>query len=479
MLRAMKTRDPFSARYTIQRLGLIESAELTIRPLTLFFGPNGTNKTWAAYGLYGLLQGLSGELGTGSIEDTNVPLDAFEALAAKIDDTLLHRPSGRLSVSLPWIQLGLSDPFEIRMGASRLARLLALEEANVADAELALCFAAETARHLRGILPSCLDIDEDEDGYTVTSMPVDLVDWWPNVPLDDIRETLSTLLMSMLPSVRAFPAERKALLTLFRPLAALLQTNALHPVTGPRSQLHQRLIHNRLTAAAQDIDQMLPEPAQDFFLFLDALANGQYARLDYPSPLATLGKRLATDVVGGRLDFDNDSAQVSRRLRLRFGELDLPPQGGHSLLRSLGALDLYLRHVAQPGDVILIDEPEMNAHPTTQLAIAEFIAMMVNAGLRVIATTHSPYIVDHLHNLIEGSRLTPEQQAHFAPQFKLGTPEAFISPDRVATYHFGHDGTVTDAFDRSERVVDWSTFGDEAEYVANLYASLLEAQPDD
>ncbi|MCB9552247.1 MAG: ATP-binding protein [Myxococcales bacterium] len=156
----------------------------------------------------------------------------------------------------------------------------------------------------------------------------------------------------------------------------------------------------------------------------------------------------------------------------------MPIQSTHSLLRSLGGLDLYLRHVAKPGDVILIDEPEMNAHPATQLAIAEFLAMMVNAGVRVIATTHSPYIVDHLHNLIEASRLEPEAQATFAERFKLQSADAFIPADAVATYHFDLDGTVTDVFDRSDRLIDWSTFGAEADEIGNLYTALLAAQRD-
>ena len=56
MLRAMKSPDPFRAQLVVDQLGAIEHAELTIRPLTLFFGPNGTNKTWTAYALYGLLR---------------------------------------------------------------------------------------------------------------------------------------------------------------------------------------------------------------------------------------------------------------------------------------------------------------------------------------------------------------------------------------------------------------------------------------
>jgi predicted ATPase len=40
----------------LENLGRIEKAEIDIRPLTVFIGKNGTNETWAAYALYGLVR---------------------------------------------------------------------------------------------------------------------------------------------------------------------------------------------------------------------------------------------------------------------------------------------------------------------------------------------------------------------------------------------------------------------------------------
>ena len=45
-------------RLRVENLGRIADAELSIRPLTVFVGPNNTNKTWTAYALYGLAQRL-------------------------------------------------------------------------------------------------------------------------------------------------------------------------------------------------------------------------------------------------------------------------------------------------------------------------------------------------------------------------------------------------------------------------------------
>ncbi|MEZ4435312.1 MAG: AAA family ATPase [bacterium] len=375
----MKRPDPLEARLVVGQLGAIAHAELTIRPLTLFFGPNGTNKTWTAYALYGLLHKLRGAA------DGTATLDGRE-----------------------------------------LSRLLALDDLSPGHATLTCAGAGG----------------------------------WPH-------------------DVIAFPAERKALLALHRQLAALSVFGSLGPSADDPTEvtdLGRRIASERLAAAARSLQSCLPRPALDFIAFIDGMPGRPKPGGDAFTALAA---RLDEHLIGGHLDFVPRLLEGDEQ-RLRFASADarLPIQSTHSLLRSLGGLDLYLRHVAQPGDVILIDEPEMNAHPSTQLAIAEFLAMLVNAGVRVIATTHSPYIVDHLHNLIEASRLAPEAQATFAERFKLQSADAFIAADEVATYHFGLDGTVTDVFDRSDRLIDWSTFGAEADEIGNLYTELLAAQRD-
>ena len=64
-----------------------------------------------------------------------------------------------------------------------------------------------------------------------------------------------------------------------------------------------------------------------------------------------------------------------------------------SSVRALLLLDSYIRHSARPGDLLMIDEPEMNLHPENQRNLARLLALLVNAGIRVFITTHSDYIV--------------------------------------------------------------------------------------
>ena len=71
-----------------------------------------------------------------------------------------------------------------------------------------------------------------------------------------------------------------------------------------------------------------------------------------------------------------------------------------STVKSLFGLWFYLENQAQPGDLLMIDEPELNIHPKNQRHIARLLARLVNAGLRVVISTHSDYIVREFNSLL-------------------------------------------------------------------------------
>jgi len=71
-----------------------------------------------------------------------------------------------------------------------------------------------------------------------------------------------------------------------------------------------------------------------------------------------------------------------------------------SLVKSLANIVFYLRHLAQAGDYMIIDEPELNLHPDNQILMARFLGRLVNEGISVIASTHSDYIAREINTLI-------------------------------------------------------------------------------
>ena len=52
-------------------------------------------------------------------------------------------------------------------------------------------------------------------------------------------------------------------------------------------------------------------------------------------------------------------------------------------------------------ECICYEEPEMCLHPQLQLQMAKLLVRMVNKGIRVIATTHSDIIIQHINNMCQ------------------------------------------------------------------------------
>ena len=71
-----------------------------------------------------------------------------------------------------------------------------------------------------------------------------------------------------------------------------------------------------------------------------------------------------------------------------------------SSVRALLELAVYLKSIAKIGDLLIIDEPEMNLHPENQRRLARLLAALVNSGLNVFITTHSDYIVKEFNLLL-------------------------------------------------------------------------------
>jgi hypothetical protein len=94
------------------------------------------------------------------------------------------------------------------------------------------------------------------------------------------------------------------------------------------------------------------------------------------------------------------------------------------------------------------------------------IALLVNAGLRVLITTHSPYIVDHLASLMKAA--TNIDKDAIARQFFLHDSRAFISQDEVAVYKVEH-GKVENILDE-DGIINWGTFGDVSNRIIEIYS---------
>ncbi|MDE0055637.1 MAG: AAA family ATPase [Gammaproteobacteria bacterium] len=78
------------------------------------------------------------------------------------------------------------------------------------------------------------------------------------------------------------------------------------------------------------------------------------------------------------------------------------------MVTELAPMILLLRDGMGVGDTLIIEEPEAHLHPAAQTKMAYTLARLVNAGVRVVATTHSDWLLKAFANLMAQGRLRPE-----------------------------------------------------------------------
>lgn len=103
-----------------------------------------------------------------------------------------------------------------------------------------------------------------------------------------------------------------------------------------------------------------------------------------------------------------------------------------STVKSLFGLWFYLEYQARPGNIIMIDEPELNIHPNNQRQIARLLASLVNAGINIVISTHSDYIVREFNSLI---MLSQDAGGKLRKKHKYNDEEV-LQPKQVGAYLF-------------------------------------------
>ena len=119
---------------------------------------------------------------------------------------------------------------------------------------------------------------------------------------------------------------------------------------------------------------------------------------------------------------------------------NIPLHLASSSARGLSDLYFYLKHVAKRDQLLIIDEPESHLDTANQIRLARVLARLVRAGLRILITTHSDYLIKEVNNLVMLSQLKPSDRPLVR---KLGySPAERLRPRQVRAY-VAEDGGLT------------------------------------
>ena len=434
-------------RLDVRNFGPIVRAGVDLRPLTVFIGPSNTGKSWLAILIYALHQCFG------------YPRDPYAGESAFDLAELRSLPSGspvRRALT-DWLarnaEEGVSPPLPEE--AAALVRS-ALEHPRGFDRELAReigrCFGAgglgalvrrpgshagaaivlDVARPGGEAVQYRIEIGKDSlrfAGRISGIEPLQLqcedsghaslrAEWSGRKdPAADLLELLAegqfqSLLQPLRRRAYYLPADRTGFMHGHQVVAGAAIQNATAVGLGRGRDVPQ--------------DPLLSGVSADFLNGL-ILMRKRTRR----GPADELATRLEREVLEGAVRLERaDAGYPLFTYRPGGWKDDLPLTRVSSMVTELAPLVLYLRHFVQAGDLLIIEEPEVHLHPAMQAAVAKALVRMVRAGVRVVVTTHSEWLLEQIGNLVRLSALPAEDRERLA-----GT-DCAIGPHEVGAWLF-------------------------------------------
>ena len=412
-----KSKESSNMKISIKNLGAIKQAEFTLGGLTIICGGNNTGKTYATYALFGFLSFWR------------------EAFSIKVPDGDVRRLLNEGSVELNIHDYTVNSKLILKKGCAayteQLPNVFASSEKHFSESHFSVDLDSSDIqpiptfeRTMGAAKAQLFSISKKAESPSVT---ISLLVEKENVRIP--QEVISRIIGDALKDIvfgHLFPrpfiasAERTGA-AIFRKELNFARNRLLEEMSSMEKDINPFELLSKVST-----DYALPVKSNvDFTRQLEGIAKkDSFIAKRHPEILNDF-----KDIIGGDyLVTKNDELYYvpkGKRIKLTMDE-------SSSSVRSLLDIGFYLRHVATPGDLLMVDEPELNLHPENQRRVARLFARLVNVGVNVFITTHSDYIIKELNTLIMlnqgGARLnTLAEREHY-------NASELLSSDKVKVY---------------------------------------------
>lgn len=436
-------------KLTFKNLGKIQETTLDLRPLTVIIGPNNTNKTYLAYCVHGLARSMN------DWGDILVEPGSFD-MSLKLAE-LVFTVQDFVDYGTPAFASTLAEYFQDTYGGLFKDTGFRIE-VNEKDVLAVLARIATDAE---------FDITLDDSRVIVHDVKrhkQNVLDW---LATEVVRQILGSPL--------TLPAERNALVITYKVLSARRYRILRDSERSRKVRLSQgRAASDRERALLREQgDIRYPAPTEEFLDFLTDVELAASSLNGPKSPFGRLASRIEESIQSGHRTGYEATELGGRELALRVSDtLRIDLYNASSSIKQLAPLLLYLRYRAAEGQMLIIDEPEMNLHPEGQAKLLEALAMLSNLGVHVLLTTHSPYIMAHLNNLVAADATSKPRRARQARHLYMEDAAAFVAPDAVSAYEMRPEGLVTLA--DPEYGIRWDTLSDVSAELQRRYFAIVE-----
>lgn len=218
--------------------------------------------------------------------------------------------------------------------------------------------------------------------------------------------------------------------------------------------MQKRLLDACTRDYLERVMRLRPQFADGLELIGEGLVKTQEERKLYTEAFT-----LIRDIIKGRYTYSDGDDRIwvddERYVKINFAS-----SGQQESVWILNLLYYYL--VLHKKAYFIIEEPESNLFPGSQKSMIEYIALVAGRDNEVLMTTHSPYVLGTINNLL---------YADVVGKTDRNTAADIVSPNKWIDYNkcdarFVADGTAESCMDEELKQID-NTFLDDISRVIN------------
>ena len=438
-------------RISVTDFGPIANGEVDLRPLTVFVGPSNTGKTYFSILIYALHRILRGFPRFPVLYDDSrgftfpKPLGVGEWKSA--DAESMERAFNEIvdKLRVPSRTFRLSDlPKSVVKAAQADLRNPSILGQSLTN-ELERCFDLASVSDLVRLPPPSngmkvsLDVSEEDQSLWDFHLELSKSDTIIGGRIKDMvifpaegtdyPESDRSRQMRWLDSFIAFldgslPSPGTERFSLFREFlrnmllnidrrtdhdASLLRTHYLPAARSGIMQSHRVIASSlvaRSTRAGMELFPELPTFSGVMADFMQRLILHEDGRGDH-GLFTNLAESIESEMLGGKIRAKSFSPGGYPEFLYQplDAKQDIRLTRASSMVTEVAPVVLFLRSAVGRGDLLIIEEPEAHLHPAAQTQMAVTLAHMVRAGIRVVVTTHSDWLLKEIGNLMRDGEL--------------------------------------------------------------------------
>ena len=197
------------------------------------------------------------------------------------------------------------------------------------------------------------------------------------------------------------------------------------------------------------------------------ILTGNYLGITQPSALCLIKK-----ILRGMYRYRNGEEQIVLD-NGKYVKMNFSSSGQQECVWILNLLFYYL--LQSKPYMFIIEEPESHLFPESQKYITEFIALVSNCGHSVLVTTHSPYVLGTLNNLLYAHDVGKQNVSEAGKII----PESFWLDYRRFDSWFVKEGSIENCMDMEIHMIQNERIDEISKVINYDFDELLKLQNTD